>query len=140
MKSIGASRNFLSFVLSVPSGILLLLKGIAGPTEAYSWLLNYLNSGIIPDQTVQSIVTTTLLILIFISSLGGIAVIAGGFLVWKNHVSIGKLLISLGAGVGFFWVIFLVFTLASTGGLFSQYSGIGLTGLILAFIARLLAK
>ena len=136
----GASRNFLSFVLSVPSGILLLLKGIAGPTEAYSWLLNYLNSGIIPDQTVQSIVTTTLLILIFISSLGGIAVIAGGFLVWKNHVSIGKLLISLGAGVGFFWVIFLVFTLASTGGLFSQYSGIGLTGLILAFIARLLAK
>jgi hypothetical protein len=136
----GVSRNFLSFVLSVPAGILLLLKGIAGPTEAYSWLLNYLSSGIIPDQTIQSIITTTLLILIFISSLGGIAVIAGGYLVWKNHVSIGKLLISLGAGVGFFWVIFLLFTFASTGDLFSQYSAIGLAGLILAFIARLLAK
>ena len=136
----GVSRNFLSFVLSVLAGILLLLKGIAGPTEAYSWLLNYLSSGIIPDQTIQSIITTTLLILIFISSLGGIAVIAGGYLVWKNHVSIGKLLISLGAGVGFFWVIFLLFTFASTGDLFSQYSAIGLAGLILAFIARLFAK
>jgi len=133
-------RNVLSFTLSVPAGILLLLKGIAGPTEAYSWLLNYLSSGIIPDQTIQSIVTTTLLILIFISSLGGIAVIAGGFLVWKNHVTIGKLLISLGAGVGLFWVIFLMFTLASTGDLFSHYSVIGWIGLILAFTARLLAK
>ena len=133
-------RNSLAFTLSVPAGILLLLKGIAGPTEAYSWLLNYLSSGIIADQTIQSIITTILLILIFISTLGGIAVIAGGFLVWKNHVTIGKILISLGAGVGFFWVIFLIFTLASTGNLFSQYSLIGWTGLILAFTARLLAK
>ena len=133
-------RNSLAFTLSVPAGILLLLKGIAGPTEAYSWLLNFLSSGIIADQTVQSIITTILLILIFISTLGGIAVIAGGFLVWKNHVTIGKILIALGAGVGFFWVIFLIFTLASTGNLFSQYSLIGWTGLILAFTARLLAK
>ena len=133
-------RNSLAFTLSVPAGILLLLKGIAGPTEAYSWLLNYLSSGIIADQTIQSIITTILLILIFISTLGGISVIAGGFLVWKNHITIGKILISLGAGVGFFWVIFLIFTLASTGNLFSQYSLIGWTGLILSFTARLLAK
>ena len=110
----GVSRNFLSFAISVPAGILLLLKGITGPTETYAWLLNYLSNGIITDKLVQTIITTTLLVLIFISSLGGIAVISGGFLVWKNHVSIGKLLISLGAGVGFFWVIFLLFALVST--------------------------
>ncbi|MCW4053691.1 MAG: hypothetical protein NWE84_02065 [Candidatus Bathyarchaeota archaeon] len=98
-----ASRNFLSFAISVPAGILLLLKGISGPTETYAWLLNYLSSGIIADKLIQSIITTKFLILIFISSLGGIAVIAGGFFVWKNHISIGKLLISLGAGVGFLW-------------------------------------
>jgi hypothetical protein len=136
----GVSRNFLSFAISVPAGILLLLKGITGPTETYAWLLNYLSNGIITDKLVQSIITTTLLVLIFISSLGGIAVVAGGFFVWKNHVSIGKLLISLGAGVGFFWVIFLVFVLVLTGEVFSQYSVIGWTGLILAFAARLLAK
>ena len=140
VKLMSVSRNFLSFAISVPAGILLLLKGITGPSETYSWLLNYLSSGIIADKLIQSIITTTLLVLIFISSLGGIAVISGGFLVWKNHVSIGKLLISLGAGVGFLWVIFLVFALVSTGDVFSQYSVIGWTGLILAFAARLLAK
>ena len=135
-----ASRNFLAFVFSIPAGILLLLKGITGPAEAYSWLLQYLNSGVITNESMQSIITVSLSILIFISSLGGIAVIIGGFFVLKNHVSIGKLLISLGAGVGFFWVIFLLFTLASTGNFFSQYSLIGWIGLILAFLALLLAK
>jgi len=132
-------RKVLSFVLSVPAGILLLLKGITGPTEAYSWLLNYLNSGVITDEFILTVVTTVLLVLIFISSLGGIAVIAGGVLVWKDHVSTGRLLISLGAGVGILWVIFLLFTFASTGDLFSQYSVMGLTGLILAFLALLVA-
>jgi len=132
-------RNILAFALSVPAGILLLLKGITGPTEAYSWLLNYLSSGVITDELILTIVTTALLVLIFISSLGGIAVIAGGVLVWKDHVSTGKLLISLGAGVGFIWVVFLLFTFASTGDLFSQYSVMGLTGLILAFLALLVA-
>jgi hypothetical protein len=136
----GVFRNFLSFTISVPAGMLLLLKGITGPIETYAWLLNYLSSGIITNELIQSIITTTLLILIFISSLGGIAVVAGGFFVWKNHITMGKLLISLGAGVGFLWVLFLIFTLASTGDLFSQYSVIGWAGLILAFIARLLAK
>jgi hypothetical protein len=139
VKFMSALRNLLSFALSVPAGILLLLKGITGPSEAYSWLLDYLNSGIITDELTLNIITTTLLILIFISSLGGIAVIAGGFLVWKNHVSTGKLLISLGAGVGVFWVLFLLLTLASTGDVFSQYSVIGWIGLILAFLARLVA-
>jgi len=132
-------RNILSFALSVPAGILLLFKGITGPTEAYSWLLSYLSSGIITDELILTVATTALLVLIFISSLGGIAVIAGGVLVWKDHVSTGKLLISLGAGVGFIWVIFLLFTLASTGDVFSQYSVMGLTGLVLAFLALLVA-
>jgi hypothetical protein len=140
VKFMSGVRNVLSFVLSVPAGILLLLKGITGPTEAYSWLLNYLSSsGVITDGLVLAFVTTVLSVLIFISSLGGIAVIAGGVLVWKNHVSTGRLLISLAAGVGFLWVLFLLFTLMSRGDLFSQYSVMGLTGLTLAFLALLVA-
>jgi hypothetical protein len=137
MNIMNASRNALSFALSVPAGILLLFKGISGPTETYRLLLEYLNSGIITDERVQSV------ILIAISSLGGLAVLAGGFLIWRNLASIGKLLIFLGAGVGTLWVVFLLITFVTTGeisSIISEYSLIGLIGLILAFSARLIAK
>ncbi len=91
----------------------------------------------------RSIVTVTLLVLIVLSSLGGLAVLVGGFLILKNHVMTGKLLITLGAGVGIIWVLFLFFTLITTGDVsatLSQYSLIGWIGLILAFLARLIAK
>ncbi len=143
VKAVDASRNTLAFVLSVPAGILLLLKGISGPTEVYFWLLEYLSGGVVSDELIQSLVTIVLLVLIAISSLGGIAVLAGGFLIWKNHVLTGKLLITLGAGVGTLWVVFLLVTLVTTGAISStiaQYSIIGWAGLVLAFAARLVAK
>ena len=143
MKTVDASRNTLAFALSVPAGILLLVKGISGPTEAYFWLLDYLSGRVIIDELIQSLVTIVLLVVIAISSLGGLAVLAGGFLIWKNHVLTGKLLITLGAGVGTLWVVFLLATLATTGEVastISQYSLIGWIGLILAFSARLVAK
>ena len=105
-------------------------------------MFDYLN-GVIADGLLLSVVTVVLLVLIVVSSLGGFAVLAGGFLIFKNHLWTGKLLISLGAGVGLFWVLFLLFTLVSTGDLssaISQYSLIGWIGLILAFFARLVAE
>jgi hypothetical protein len=135
-------RNSLSFVLSVPAGILLLLKGISGPTGTYSWLIDYLN-GVVADGFLLSVVTVVLLVLIVVSSLGGFAVLAGGFLIFKNHSWTGKLLISLGAGIGFFWVLFLLFALVSTGDLssaLSQYSLIGWSGLVLAFLSWFIAE
>ena len=143
VKAVDISRNVLAFALSVPAGIMLLLKGISGPTGAYFWLLEYLSSGVITDELIQSLVIIVLLILIAISSLGGLAVLAGGFLIWKNHILTGKLLISLGAGVGTLWVIFLLITSVTTGEItstISLYSLIGWTGLILAFAARIVAK
>ena len=143
MKILSYFRNTMSFVLSVPAGILLLLKGISGPTETYRLLLEYLGSGIITDELIQSVITTALLVLIAISSLGGLAVLGGGFLIWKSHAFVGKFLIILGAGVGALWVVFLLITLVTTGevsSIVSQYSLIGWAGLILAFLARLVAK
>jgi hypothetical protein len=143
VENVNVSRNAVSFVLSVPAGILLLLKGVSGPTETYRLLLDYLSSGIITDEMVQSVITAALLVLITISSLGGLAVLAGGFLIWKNHVFTGKLLISLGAGVGALWVVFLLITVVTTGEFYStisEYSLVGWSGLILAFLARLIAK
>ena len=143
MNTLSDLRNILAFALSVPAGILLLLKGISGPTETYRLLLEYLSSGIITDELVQSVITTTLLVLITISSLGGLAVLAGGFLIWKNHAFVGKFLIILGAGVGTLWVVFLLIALVTTGevsSIISQYSLIGWVGLILAFSARIIAN
>lgn len=143
MKTLSELRNTIAFALSVPAGILLLLKGISGPTETYRLLLEYLSNGIITDEFTQSVVTTALLVLIAVSSLGGLAVLVGGFLIWKNYAFMGKLLITLGAGVGTLWVVFLLITLVTTGevsSIISQYSLIGWAGLFLAFSARLIAK
>jgi hypothetical protein len=143
VKTLSDLRNTMAFALSVPAGILLLLKGISGPTETYRLLLEYLSSGVITDELIQSVITTALLVLIAISSMGGLAVLAGGFLIWKNHAFVGKFLIALGAEVGALWVVFLLITLVTTGevsSIISQYSLIGWAGLILAFSARLIAK
>ena len=68
---------------------------------------------------------------------------AGGFLIYKNHVGTGKLLIGLGAGVGIPWLIFLAISLITTGEVAAvtvQHSSIGWIGVILAFAARIIAK
>jgi hypothetical protein len=136
------SRNILSFSLSIASGLLLLLKGIGGPTETFLWLLYFLDS-IITDETMLSIVTVSLLALVIVSMMGGLSVLAGGFFIIKDHVFTGKLLISLGAGVGVLWLIFLLFALITSRDLSSiiaQYSATGWVGVLLAFLARLIAK
>ena len=50
--------------------------------------------------TTADIVTMLLTVLIYIASLGGIAVISGGILIAMSRESTGKFVIGLGAGVG----------------------------------------
>ena len=135
------SRNKVSFLLTLPAGVLLILNGIRGPTELYELGLQYLE--IIGDAFIRSVVTAVLVSLMLISMTGGFAVFAGGLLIFKNHVLTGKLLIGLGAGVGFFWPLILFFTLImswDTSLVAAQYSILGWTGLFLAFAAVLIAK
>ncbi len=135
------SRNKVSFFLTLPAGVLLILNGIRGPTELYELGLQYLE--IIGDAFIRSVVTAVLVSLVLISMMGGFAVLAGGLLIFKNHVLTGKLLIGLGAGVGFFWPLILFFTLImswDTSLVAAQYSILGWTGLFLAFAAVLIAK
>ena len=75
-------RNFLAFLLSIISGLLLLLKGIQGPTEFYFFIFNYVSS-LLSAGIIRSILMLGLLVLIVLSSLGGLTVIAGGFLFGK---------------------------------------------------------
>jgi hypothetical protein len=135
-------RRLVACALAVVAGVFLLLSGIHGPTETYQLVIDQLPN-FITDQQVLQVVNTLMLVLIAISLAGGFAVIGGGILILLNRVGTGKLLISLGIGVGLLWLILLVITLITTqqvAAVIAEYSSIGWAGIILAFIARIVAK
>jgi len=135
-------RNLTAFLISVPAGLLLLIKGVQGPTGFYFLILNYVND-LLSVGVVKSILVFGLLFLIVLSSLGGLTVVLGGFLIWKDHVSSGKFFIGIGAGMSVFLIVFLLITLATSGDLYSvvaQYGILGWLGIFLAFLARSIAK
>jgi hypothetical protein len=131
-----------AFGLAAIAGALLLLSGIHGPTETYQLIIDNLPR-FVQDQQILQIVNTIALILIAISLAGGLAVIAGGILIFANRVGTGRLLIGLGAGIGIPWLIMLVITLVSThqvGSVLAEYSSTGWIGLTLAFVASIIAR
>ena len=74
---------------------------------------------------------------------GGLTVIIGGITILINHVTTGRILIGLGSGAGILMLIILAITLITTqqiAALIAEYSTIGWTGILLAFIAIFIAK
>ena len=47
-------------------------------------------------------------ILVGLASLGGFTVLAGGYLIWKDRVRIGRFLILIGSGAGFFTLVLFI--------------------------------
>jgi hypothetical protein len=135
-------RQWTAIALAIIAGILLLTSGTRGPTGTYQLLQQELPK-IIQNQQVLQIANTIAAILIVISLAGGLSVLAGAILIYKDHVSAAKLLISLGAGVGISWLIMLAISLIATGqvaAVIAQHSSLGWIGVILAFAARTIAK
>ncbi len=135
-------RRKITFIIAFVAGILLLVTGTHGPIGTYELIREQLPNYISNPQIVQ-IVDILTLILIAISLAGGLVVIAGGISVFLNHISIGKVLISLGTGIGIPWLILLLVTLFTThqvSAIIAQYSVLGWTGIILAIAARIIAK
>lgn len=135
-------KRSVAFILAVFAGVLLLASGIHGPTGTYQLIIDQLPH-FIQNQLILQIANTLALILITISLAGGLAVIAGGILILMNRVGTGKLAIGLGAGVGIPWLIMLAVTLITTqqvAAVVAEYSTTGWAGIILAFVARTIAK
>lgn len=135
-------RRWVAVVFSVVAAVLLLVSGIRGPVGTYEFVREQLPL-FIQNQQVLQVADTVALVLIAISLAGGLSVLAGGFLIYRNHISTGKLLIGLGAGVGIPWLIMLAITLITTQQLatvIAQHSSIGWIGVILAFVAKTIAK
>jgi len=135
-------RRWVAVVFSVVAAVLLLVSGIRGPVGTYELVREQLPLFIQNQQGLQ-VADTVAVVLIAISLAGGLSVLAGGFLIYRNHVGTGKLLIGLGAGVGIPWLIMLVITLITTqqvAAVIAQHSSLGWIGVILAFVTRTIAK
>ena len=131
-----ASKNRNAMILAFIAGILLLIAGVNG-IAAWETIQNFVTEHIIDNYLVHIIFT----ILIFIASLGGIAVILGGYLLGQDKVRTGKFFISLGAGLGLIGLIISLWIASSEGNLtIGSFFSIGTIGLILSIVARFSVK
>ena len=130
------SKNTQAMAIAVVAGILLLIAGLSG-VATWEVIKCYVTEHIIDNEIVQILFA----VLIFIASLGGISVIFGGILIYKNKVRLGRFIIALGAGLGLLGLIFSIIVAYSENNLtFSSFLSIGMIGLILSIIARFIAK
>ena len=131
-----ASRNIKAMYVAFVAGILLIISGISG-LATWEAIKDFVTIHIIDNSIVQVVFA----ILIFIASLGGIAVISGGALIGKNKVGLGKFIIALGAGLGLIGLIFSIVVAYTEDSLtLGSFFSVGAIGLILSIIARMLAK
>lgn len=135
-------RNVVAAVLSFFAGILCIVSGTHGPKGTYEFIIRILPM-LVNDELILSIARVIALVLISISLLGGFIVLAGAYLIYKDHGRTGKLAIGLGTGAGIPWLILILVTLATAedaSTVLAQYSTIGWMGIIMALTARFLAK
>ena len=130
------AKNSKAMTVAIVAGILLLISGITG-VAAWSEIEEFVATNIADNFIIQMI----FVVLIFIASLGGIAVIAGGLLIGKEKVGTGKFLIALGAGLGLIGLINSIYVGYSEGSpIIGSFFSIGAIGLILSIAARIMAK
>jgi len=131
-----ASKNSKAMGIAIVAGILLLIAGLSG-MAAWSAIKEFVIEHVADNEIIQYV----FVILIFIASLGGIAVIIGGLLIGKDKIRTGKFIIALGAGLGLIGLIFSVIVAYLGESLtIGSFLSIGAIGLILSIVARMIAK
>jgi hypothetical protein len=136
------SARIITFAIAAIAGVFLLISGFHGPVETYDVTLGLL-SRLIQNQQILQIASIVATVLIGISLAGGLAVIGGGSLILLGRVGTGKFVIDLGLGVGLLWLVIIAVTFVSAhqvAAAFAEYSTVGWTGIILAIVARIMAK
>ncbi len=131
-----SGRNTTSMVIAIIAGVLLLIAGMSG-AAAWESIKSFVSNNIADNGAIQMVFA----ILIFIASLGGLVVILGGILIWKNKVGVGKVLIALGAGVGIIGLIVsIIVAVAESDLTIGGFLTAGGIGIILSIVARAMAK
>jgi hypothetical protein len=134
--------RWVSIVFAAVAGVLLLVSGVRGPVSTYELVRKQLPS-VLGNSQVLQVVNFVALVFIAIALGAGLSVLAGAFLIYRDHVGTGKVFIGLGAGVGIPWLIMLAVTLVTSGEVatvVAQHTSLGWAGVILAFAARIVAK
>jgi hypothetical protein len=131
-------------ILGIISGILMIIGGTTGGVGFYS-LLPLIASILSLPAEIIFIINIVLLILSFIASFGGFAVLFGVILVARGRIGFGKLFITLGAGMGLFGLILggiamYIYGITAVSLIPFLLSTPGLLGSILSVFARLMIK
>jgi hypothetical protein len=128
--------------LAIIAGVLILLSGFRTQSFLVSTVPYFEQKlGSYLPYFAEMTIDIALLVLSFIIALGGIAVILGGFLILTRHLTIGKVLMALGGGVGFVGIAIALGYSIYTSGLGVLLSHIDYwIGLLIASIARYVAK
>ncbi len=131
-----ASKITQAMGVAIVAGTLLLIAGVSG---AATWqAIKEFVASQFPGNEILEII---FVILIFIASLGGIAVIIGGLLIGKKKIGTGRTFILLGAGMGIIGLIFSSIVAYSEGNLtLGSFLSIGTIGIVLSIAARMIAK
>jgi len=131
-----ASKSTQAMGIAIIAGILLLIAGVSG---AATW--QAIKDFVASQFPGNEILEVVFVILIFIASLGGIAVIIGGLLIGKKKIGTGRTFILLGAGMGIIGLIFSIVVAYNEGNLtIGSFLSIGMIGIILSIAARMIAK
>lgn len=137
LKSIGYMKknNILAKKLAIISGLLLLLSGGSGVATVQ--MLAGLLFEFVPQYKLLTFLYTVLLIF---ASFGGITVMIGGFLIGKQKVTIGRLLIQLGSGMGVIGLIFTItIAIINNSLIIGSFFSLGTLGVVLGVIAILIS-
>ena len=124
-------------VLAVVAGILLIISGIAG---AGTW--QTVKDGF--EENVMELDGNGELafnIIIALGALGGLLVLLAGLLLWKGMKRTGRILITIGVGIGLIGFIIGLLVAVYDGTIDSFLSpSTGLLGIIISIVARMMAK
>ena len=137
-------RNKVPFILCIIGGALMIFAGVVGAVGFWEDLLSYATI-IAPEFS--EIMAWILVILQNIASMGGVAVIIGGYLITTDRVGTGKFVIGIAVGMGIFGFIMLIYNMYMAMGMaaFAEIINIlstsaAIAGPVLTIIARTMAK
>jgi hypothetical protein len=132
VRTLSRFRTNTAIGIAFIAGFCLIIAGVNG-VSAWVTVKNFVTLYIIDNTAVRILFAC----IIFIASLGGIAVILGGLFIGGDKLRIGKLFISLGAGLGLLGFTFLVIVAIIGQNFDSRYFlSFGGVGLFLSIIAR----
>ena len=129
-------RNDEAALLATVSAAFLLLTGYSGARSVHNFF-----ELLVDLFGMRAFLIALAYAFVAIASLGGFAVLAGGYLIWKDRVRTGRLLILIGSGAGLFTLLLFLLVQIRRGNVDLLLSVLpAILGVAIGIIARLRAK